>query len=56
MSDQDEYSDKANHKEPQPWWNDGDKVGGLVATIVLLTLVILVCIVLIGFSIKLMFG
>lgn len=22
----------------QPWWNDGDKVGGLMATVVLVTI------------------
>ncbi len=31
----------SKHKEKQPWWNDGDKVGGLAATMVLLALAIL---------------
>ena len=26
----------------QPWWNDGDKVGGLIATILLILFVILI--------------
>lgn len=39
----------------EPWWNDGDKVGGCAATMVLLTIVAIICLGLIAGAIKLFF-
>ena len=44
-----------HHGEREPWWNDGDKVAGLVTTILLLTIVLIICIVLVSVTIKLAF-
>ena len=37
--------------EKEPWWNDGDKMGGLIAT----TLCIVVLAIMIAFVIKFLF-
>jgi hypothetical protein len=42
-------------EDRQPWWNDGDKVAGLVTTILLLTIVLLICIILVSVAVKLAF-
>lgn len=42
-------------QEKEPWWNNGDKVGGLFATITMLGLVILFFVIVIGLAVKLMF-
>lgn len=49
------YEPPDDRKQPEPWWNDGDKVGGLAATVVLLTLVIVVCLGVIALAAKFFF-
>jgi hypothetical protein len=39
----------------EPWWNDGDKVGGMFATILMLTVTICVCLLLIGLVVQVAF-
>jgi hypothetical protein len=34
--------------EQQPWWNDKDKVGGLAATIFLLTVMLCIMLLVLG--------
>jgi len=50
--DDDPFLKEGNHKEKQPWWNDGDKVGGMSASILLLALAIAVSLIIIGLSVK----
>lgn len=51
----DESDAKCKHKAEQPWWNDGDKVAGLAATIFMLTAVIIICICAVAFTLKVAF-
>lgn len=39
-------------EEPKPWWNDQDAVGGAIATIILLTVVIVVCLLAVAGAIR----
>ncbi len=54
MNDEHPYSpyEEPKHSAAQPWWNDKDKAGGLVATIIMLTLVIVVAIIAIACAFK----
>lgn len=36
--------------EKQPWWNDGDKMGGLIATIAALLILIFIAMLLVKFG------
>lgn len=53
MSDDDPFLLDGSHKQKQPWWNDGDKMGGLAASIVLVGLAIGVFILVIAVCAKL---
>jgi hypothetical protein len=44
--------DDGEHKNKQPWWNDGDKVGGAAASILLIAVCIAVSLVIIGLALK----
>lgn len=44
-----------DENEKQPWYNDGDKAGGLAATIFMTALAVALAIVIIGGAIKLVF-
>lgn len=37
--------------EPQPWWNDGNKMGGLTATVIFLVVLAII----VGLTIKFLF-
>jgi hypothetical protein len=50
----DEVESQSEKKEP--WWNDQEKVGGLVSTIIMLTLLAVIVIFAVGFAVKLAFG
>lgn len=54
MSDDYEWPRSVPEK-PEPWWNNSDRVSGLLATITLITVVLCICILLIGLAIKLAF-
>lgn len=43
--------EEIEYEERKPWWNDGDKMGGLIAT----TLTIIVLAVIAGLVIKFLF-
>lgn len=42
--------------EKKPWWNDGDAVGGAIATVILVTCVICACLIVIALVIRLAQG
>lgn len=41
-----------NENDLKPWWNDEDAVGGAIATIILMTVVIVICVLVIAGAIR----
>jgi hypothetical protein len=44
MDDEKVYSVSSVSKK-EPWWNDGDKIGAICATVIILTIVIVGCLI-----------
>ena len=53
MDDEDPFLMEGNHKEKQPWWNDGDKIGGLAASTLMIGFAIGVFIIIVAVCTKL---